>query len=208
MMPWLAWISLSPLTLRAQTAPVSSIRIYTEPSGANFMVDGALYNGSQTFLWPQGSKHIVQFPFSVRPDGTTATFQETIDGTTRYNFAGWTDNRGLISSNAPNQTITADPAITSLKASVSIQYRIAIRISNVPVPTPACAAPGDPTQNAVSGGIVYIGGQCYASDADVWMNAGEIPISAFPYPGWVFTGWNIGGQPLSSYLRQCESSDR
>ena len=32
--------------------------------GPNFLVDGQTYSGSQTFFWPVGSIHILQFPFS------------------------------------------------------------------------------------------------------------------------------------------------
>ena len=50
---------------------VASVIVGTTPVGAVFAVDGVNYASNQTFLWPQGSKHIVSFIFSLASDGTT-----------------------------------------------------------------------------------------------------------------------------------------
>src|SRR5580704_9130083 len=43
--------------------------------GPVFYVDGQTYNNAHVFLWPVGSTHIVQFPFSVDLNGNTLAFQ-------------------------------------------------------------------------------------------------------------------------------------
>ena|SRR6267154_2162385 len=72
-------------------AQSSSIRIGTNLGpgiGPEFMVDGQRYNSTQVFVWPTGSKHVVQFLFSVnlQDDGTTITLP--YQGSTAISFGG------------------------------------------------------------------------------------------------------------------------
>ena len=132
----------------AQNGPISSIRIFTEPDGARFYVDGTMYLASQTFLWPQGSKHIVQFPHM--PDGA---YQLSLDGNTRYDFGGWSDNNGYLIPGADTfQTITANPSVTSLKATLEVSYRVMLRFSSFPAGAGSCGAPGGAPQDYVQNG--------------------------------------------------------
>ncbi len=188
---------LTPAIAVSQDAPISSIRIYTEPSGARFQVDGQAYVGSQTFLWPQGSKHIVQFLQSSFPDGA---YQLSLDGGTKYAFLSWVDNAGNQISNDPFQTVTASPSVTSLKASLKVSYRVMLRFSAAPAGVGACGAPGNAPQDGVRTGIVYIDSSCYGADADVYLDPGVHKLNAFPYPGSVFSGWSISGSLTDQYL--------
>ncbi len=83
--------------------------------GPNFLVDGQTYSGSQTFFWPVGSKHILQFPFSVDFVGDTLPYQSGNGNTVEWSFGGWSDNLGiLVPSSFPAQTITVQPGLTSI----------------------------------------------------------------------------------------------
>lgn len=188
------------LVALAQPAPVSSIRVYTDPSGPVFLVDGQTYVGSQTFLWPQGSKHIVQFPLFTNQDGSVSSFQQSPDATARYNFGGWIDNNGLVPVASPTQTITADPKVTFIKAVIATQYRVAVRFTSGAPSTAPCSAPGDPAPDGTRVGLVYVASQCISSNTDLWLQAGAVPLAAYPYPGYVFNSWNIGGQTQPSFL--------
>ncbi len=190
----------------AQQTPISSIRVYTVPEGARFYVDGQLYYGSQTFLWPQGSKHIVQFP-TVTVDGVVQNYQTSLDGGTKYTFGSWEDNRSLLATaSSLYQTITADPTVTFLRANLSATFRISLRFSTAPTAVPGCdGAPGNPPQDSTRAGLIFFEGgpnTCYGSNADFFLPVGNYRVNAFPYPGWVFTGWYVNGQSYPSYLSQ------
>jgi len=51
---------------------------------AKFFVDGLHYQGSASFLWPAGSKHIIRFA-NVNEDG----FQYNDQRNTRFFFGSW-----------------------------------------------------------------------------------------------------------------------
>jgi uncharacterized protein (TIGR03437 family) len=194
--------SLALVAALAQPAPISSIQIYAQPAGARFYVDGQLYYGPQTFLWPQGSKHIVQFPLEMI-NGASAGYQQSLDGNVRYGFGGWEDNRSLLQpATSPNQTVTADPAITFIRANVTVSHHVWLRFSSSPTGPPAnCGAPGDAPADSTRAGIIVGGpGACYGSDAEWFQPAGAITLNAIPYPGWIFTGWYINGTLVSPYL--------
>ncbi len=76
--------------------------------------------------WPEGSEHTVVFLTDPPLAGQTgSSVQTSLDGGTKFAFDGWVDNLGLIQPvGTPIQVITANPAITSLTAQVTISYRI------------------------------------------------------------------------------------
>src|SRR5436305_922407 len=81
----------------ASAAPsVSSIKVGLSLPGPTFYVDGQAYNTSQIFLWPTGSKHIVQFLVSVDVQGTELPFQSANGDVARWVFSGWLENTGLL----------------------------------------------------------------------------------------------------------------
>ena len=47
-----------------------SVKVGLSANGPVFYVDGQQYNTQQIFLWPVGSKHIVQFLVSINPPKT------------------------------------------------------------------------------------------------------------------------------------------
>ena len=186
--------------LEAQnTTTISSVRVYSNPNGARFMVDGLMYTSSQTFLWPAGSKHIVQFPKSTLPDGSASGYQESLDGNTHYSFSAWTLSSGAIPTPISDLVVIADPSITSISMNVSITYRVRVRFSSNPtLPNSLCSTAATP-QDAVRAGLVLVGGTCFGSDGDLFSAAGSLAALAYPFPGWVFGGWATNGGPPVGY---------
>jgi uncharacterized protein (TIGR03437 family) len=190
--------------LQAQT--YSSITIQTSPSGATFTVDGTAYSHAANFVWPKGSEHVVAFPINA-PAGSTALAQISSDGQTQYTFGQWQTNNGLLLPNtSPVQTVTADPSITSLTATVSVAYNVLLNLFNTgnpnsPVSPPTCGSPGFNPSSQTYPGIVFIGGTCYWATFSQFINAGTaVTLNAIPFPGFVFTGWDFNSGPTSAYL--------
>src|SRR4051794_29701717 len=80
-----AWAQITPGT--------STVKVGTSIEGPIFFVDGRQFTTTQTFLWPNGSKHTVQFLLSVDPlTGANLGFQFAMNDTIRYSFGGWQTN--------------------------------------------------------------------------------------------------------------------
>ncbi|MGH9667914.1 MAG: hypothetical protein ACRD9L_26130, partial [Bryobacteraceae bacterium] len=189
-------------------AAIVVVQIGPQAPGPRFLVDGQSYVAAQTFSWPAGSKHILQFPFDPAPQGQTPSpVQTAADGSIQWSFGGWKDNAGLLLPTAdPVQTVTADPSITSIIATVAPAYRVLLRFYNAPGVVAACgSAPGSPQSGAMPG-LVYLNGNCYATNATLYLPTGPLTMNAFPYPGFVFAGWSINGSAPSSYLTSYQLS--
>jgi uncharacterized protein (TIGR03437 family) len=202
-----------PALLVAQNVPQSSITIGapTVP-WFKFYVDGQLYQGTATFVWPQGSKHTVQavsnVPGGVTCPGSLAT-QLNSGNDMAVLFAGWKDNLGLlVPTTDPVQTITADPSITSLTATIQLSYRVTLNYYTGPIAADGTAlyclattpgSPGPPPKD-LRPGIAYIDGIAYWNSAILYVAAGIHKLNAFPYPGFVFDGWIVNGGPPGAYL--------
>jgi uncharacterized protein (TIGR03437 family) len=190
--------------LQAQTS--SSITISSNPVGARFLVDGQLYFGTQTLNWPTGSKHTVTFVTDapLPGQGNNSTVQTSIDGGTMFVLNGWIDNQKvLVPSLDPTQIVTANPAVTSLTATVTVSYRVMLNFFNAPLPSspPACLAPGAIPPGVFRPGVVYINSACFWSSTTVFVQANlTVFLNAYPYPGFVFTGWAINGAAPSQFL--------
>ena len=196
-------LSLSGLCLWGQTS--SSITISTSVPGARFQVDGTTYTQAVTFSWPTGSEHVVVFVTDPPLTGQAVNPVQT-DGSTQYAFAGWMDNNGLVQpTSAPLQVITANPAVTTFTANVSIAYLVSLNFYNAATPNgigpPTCAAPGAIPPGQSRPGVVYIGLTCYWSSAAAYVPAGSVEnLNAYPYPGFAFVGWAINGATPTSFL--------
>jgi len=193
------------LCLQAQVT--SPITISTSLPGARFTVDGTVYYTAAVFNWPQGTEHIVAFVTDpALPGQITNNVQTTFDGRTQYTFSGWVDNQGLLQpATALVQVITANPAVTSLTAEVTVAYLLRLIYGfNGSTPIPAtCAAPGALPAGVSESGIVYIGSQCFWSSVALFEEANSvITLNAFPYPGYVFLGWSVNGAAPTPYLTQ------
>lgn len=190
---------LAGLGLEAQS--FTSITVATVPNGAIFSVDGQDYNNATTFVWATGSEHILAF--------IGGTQQQSLDGLTEWQFQGWVDNAGLlVPTTSAIQTITANPAITRITATLAVSYLVRLNYFAVPagqlqVP-PTCAAPGSSgviPAGQTRPGVVYVGSTCYWASSNVFIEANTtVSLNAFPYPGYVFLGWDLNGQGISPYL--------
>lgn len=195
-------LSLGGLCLQGQTA--TSITISTNPSGPRFQVDGTTYTAPVTFLWPTGSTHYVVFVLDPSVNGSTATVQTSLDGTTQWAFGGWEDNNSLVQpTDVPVQVITASPTITTFTAKVTVAYRLNL-VYNGPVPAvvPACSgAPGAIPVGKNSPGVVYLNSQCFWTSETEYTAAGStVVLNAYPYPGFAFAGWSINGAGPTPFL--------
>jgi len=162
----------------------------TTPVGAVFSVDGVNYLSNQTFLWPQGSKHIISFVFSLANSGASLGYQVSSNGQTQFLFGGWTAASQTVGGGQSTVTITADPSIPTVTASLQENYLVQVMFPNSG--STACAGgPGNPTGTGTITGIVYFNGGCISTTQAVFLPAGPIPLIAYPYPGWVFYGWQI-----------------
>jgi uncharacterized protein (TIGR03437 family) len=193
--------SLSGLCLWGQTA--TSITISTNPQGPRFQVDGTTYGAAATFIWPAGSTHYIVFITDPSLTNTPSLVQTSLDGSTQWALSGWQDNNGLVQpSNVPLQVITANPAITTFTAQVTVAYRVQISYNNV-VPTlaPTCGAPGAIPAGQSTPGVVYLGSTCYWGSVTTYVAAGSAEtLNAYPYPGYAFTGWSVNSATPSSFL--------
>jgi hypothetical protein len=196
------------ICLEAQTS--STITISTNPAGARFYVDGTLYTMAATLNWPTGSEHTVVFLTDPPLPGQASNgVQTSLDGGTQFAFNTWVDNLGLIQpTSSPIQVITANPAITTLTAQLTVSYRITLNYftannPNDPSSPPICGAPGAIPAGQFRPGVVFIGSTCYWSSVVVFQPAGSLlTLNAYPYPGFVFTGWAIGSAAPSPFLTQ------
>lgn len=188
---------------------LSTVTIGTTPQGAQFIIDGLTYTSNQVFAWPTGSKHIVDFPFSTDNSGNTVNYQNGQNGNIRYTFGGWADNNGLLATPGANVvTVTASPSLTSLSATIQVQYQVNIIFPDETpntVPNVSCTgAPSDPSTSRQ--GIMYLDGACFGDTANVFLSAGTHTLNAFPYPGWVFYGFLINtSQPSALTTYDIES---
>ena len=205
-------IALASLTLPILLATpslaqeVSAILIFTEPAGVEYFVDGRRYTQPSSFLWPKGSKHVVHIANPIlnriganNCDGAGETpLQYDANCSSRFGFSGWSTNAGTVSASAATtQIITADPAITFLKASFTVEYRVQIATMNQPgVTAPdlcALSGPLGPRPSGAPPGLVFVGGTCIPFATSLWLGAGDYPVQAMPFEGWIFRGWSLDG---------------
>lgn len=179
----------------------TSVRVYTEGGGsARFMVDGVTYFGSQTFTWPHGSKHVIEFPLKVRTDGTFENYQESLDKQSQFSFSGWIDSTGNTYGGLNAVTFVADGIATFVKTNASPAHRVSLRFSRFPS-DPTCTAFGPIPQDSVRTGFVLVNGTCYGADSDTFLPAGPTTLTAIPFPGSVFLNWSINGSVSTGATR-------
>jgi uncharacterized protein (TIGR03437 family) len=198
---WLILLILISCGAWAQSS--SSVQVGTVPIGAAFAVDGVSFVSTQIFLWPTGSKHIIQFPFTTAANGTSLGYQLSNDGNYEWLFGGWTAGGVTLGSGAASVTITADPSVPSVIASLTENFLTTVLFPNSTPGTTCAGAPNSPTAPGFVDGVVYVNGSCIAATTSSFQSAGTVSLVEFPYPGWVFYGWQINSTfvagPVGSY---------
>lgn len=160
--------------------PLIATRVFTEPQGLRFFVDGVPYLSAQTFLWPAGSKHTIMVERAQAP----FTGQRNV-------FSGWADSTGTLSSGSDTITVTATPALTFIKATFSIEYLIRVLFYSCTGPADSCRPPGS----------VSVGGSLSSTDVETWAAPGtELVLQAFPNPGYVFVNWGAPSNYSTSFV--------
>lgn len=152
---------------------IASVRIYTQPAGLQFSVDGQNFRGAVNLLWPQGSKHLIMWE----------KVQVELDTRTRYTSSEpCTTNLGAV--NSPTCVITADPDLTYVTLKFEVEYALDL--------TYFVCLPGTGSASCLSPGTVYINGATNTQSARQYYPAGtNIKAEAYPNPGFVFTGWSV-----------------
>jgi uncharacterized protein (TIGR03437 family) len=150
----------------------TATRVVTVPPGLSFSVDGQVYQGAMSAVWPNGSKHTL---FVYSP------VQTQIQGTTQFTFKDWEFNGGTFMGNP--MIVTADPGIPEYDAVFNTQYDLSLTFYS-------CS---DPVSCQNGPGVIYVGTTPYNSDQDIWFNPGAtVTLYAFPNAGYVFAGWQPG----------------
>jgi uncharacterized protein (TIGR03437 family) len=177
-----------------------------------FQVDGADYRGAASFLWPIGSKHILTAPVRLLDENfPTPRCQYWVpDNSTRWCDFGWKENTGFSQASSDRyQTITVGADTTWFELQHQTEHKITLNFSNASANDPtvaeagvACGAPGTPVPAVFRTGVVTVGGNCFLSNASLWLAEGVVPINAFPFPGFVFLGWAVNGTPPNGFARQ------
>ena len=195
------------LPASAQNAgAVIGVSVSASVKGATFWVDGKEYVGAASFAWPQGSKHILEVRSATQPFG---------DGRSRVAFQGWQlPGETQPQTSSQIQVFTADPANTSITANFALQHRVNIYVDFDPLrnlldPTAIDLKPissNDLPLYANKSGYVWLSGTAACGGREglptstwIWYEAGSaLQVAAFPYPGSVFTGWQMPPGPGSS----------
>lgn len=165
----LLFLLLAIVAPRSVEAQIASVRIYTDISGVYFYIDGQVFTGPVTVLWPAGSKHTLR----------AVLMQAGVRPGTHYDFGSWTDSSGLLNDSHDTVVVTADPSISYFKANFTIQYAVSVSFYRC-----ADAAPCD------SPGTVYVNDQVLTQSGEVYVSAGSnVSLRATPSAGYVFAGW-------------------
>ncbi len=182
----------------AQTSAPGGLNVVVEVgnSQAKFIVDGLLYRGSASFLWPEGSKHVLQFAH-INDDG----FQYSDIRTTRFLFGNWRTNQtGLLTAATNFLSVTASPGLTRISALLVVQHLVQIRFFEAGPTYPSnlalCGSQADP--NYFTPGVVQFGAICYNQNTELWIGEGTFPLQGVPYPGFVFLGWKANGTVIDN----------
>jgi uncharacterized protein (TIGR03437 family) len=201
-------VGLSMLPLAGQD--IVSVQVLTEPSGARYTVDGLQYIQPTTFLWPVGSKHVVSIvspTYSQDPAGgvcetptDSPITQYDPSCSKRYRFSGWLTSQGASPENGVSQVVTADPKLTFVRASFTIEYRLYVTFFDrgSTVSSDSCVSKAQtrgPRPASDGSGVAFVGGQCLDSSGYVWSPPGVVTLQAVPFDGFVFRGWTFDSTP-------------
>lgn len=192
------------------SAQETTFTVFTDFPKVQYTMDGQLYTGSNTFIWPAGSKHTILLA-GRNCDGTSipgGAVQYDPFCSTRYTVA---ITPLPYARPGPPGIITADPEIKSLTLTASVEYLLRASFFDVgsgpsaPVSPPATPCLGlRPPSSPETPALVCVDEDCHLQSFDKWVLPGQHSIAAYPYDGYVFTGWDSAngspGPTISAYL--------
>jgi uncharacterized protein (TIGR03437 family) len=148
----------------------------TNPSpvvcGLRFVVDGQVYNSTQTFSWAIGSMHSLVVATAVQPNFTAPTV---------YTFQDWSSIQGT--SISPELWVVANAGVTQYTAIFAIAYSFGVTVTDTCGSVPCGGVPGTILLNGTP--MTYLGAQWYSAGA-------VLVLTAVPTLGYSFTGWTPG----------------
>jgi uncharacterized protein (TIGR03437 family) len=159
---------------------IVTTRVYTEPAGARFFVDGVPYRSAQAFQWTEGSKHTI-----------SVDIEQAVFPGERMSFTAWSDSAGTQLGSAESITISASSAVTFIRAAFTREYLLRVLFYGCREVTPGeCRPPG----------VVTVGGAVHTSDVEEWFAANStVELSARPGPGFVFVNWGHASNFSTSF---------
>jgi uncharacterized protein (TIGR03437 family) len=164
---------------RAQTGTLTTV--LASPSGPWIEVDGTVYFNAMSAFWPVGSEHILSIP-----QGTGYSYG--LNGDTQYQFQGW--SWAGYSTSSTSVLVIADPSVTRYTAAFTVQYQLTVQVGCNPAPCPTDAFAGEITVN----------NQLPKNWTPIWStwwpSGSSVALQAVPFNGWLFSGWQIGNNPL------------
>ena len=200
----IAALSLLTAVLAAQDK-VAQFSVLSDHPQARFVVDGQNHYGKATFMWTEGSRHILEFPF------TDGSYQYVAGGTTRFTLEGWEDSEGLLpNGDSPVQVVVANLAIKSYKLNLEVEHRVRVMFwkpdaaGGNGTPPAECGPPNGAPVTTLRPGVVLVGESCLWRDTDLWLTQGAYTLAAYPFPGFAFMGWGIGDGGPNAFLRTME----
>ena len=162
---------------------VNNVRVFSDFPNSRFRVDGVMYTGAATFLWPQGSKHFID---QVELQDSGAEWGAI------YEYFGWADNLG----GGGRGPVTADAGLTWVKVNFQKKYKLTVAVSpECPLGAP-CGAPG--RVESPCGVVVNQTVSCF-------VQAGALGrFAAYPGTGAIFSRWisarNLAPQLPTTYI--------
>src|SRR3954451_1890639 len=136
------------ITFNAANAQENKVSITPEPQGVTYRVDGQLYYSASSFVWPTGSKHLLEFVVQgckTEPIDTPGyQYDETCN--VRYTSPSWVDGRGQVASTVPVYVYTADSVISNVRLITGVEFRVKLAFFGsggfdpkpVPLPNSPC----------------------------------------------------------------------
>ena len=143
-----------------------SVKISLTDKRARYRVDGGVYTDAKTFVWPQGSTHIIDFP--VGEDSRQYSQLQN----SRWSFGGWSESSGVLDiSGTYSATIVANPDLEIVGSVGGFQHVFQMNFfgemidltggSGAVTTSPTCGTTSTGNPDTLRSGRVIMDGTCY-----------------------------------------------